>query len=132
MKHLVLIPVLAVLVGCGTPQERCIAGATRDLRVVDGLIAETQANLDRGYALQDVERTGVRWEQCRRGPRPKAGEKPRAPDLCLEDYTFTVTKPRAINLADERQTLAELKQKRAAQVRAAAPVVAGCKAAHPE
>ncbi len=131
MKRLVLIPVLVALAGCGTPQERCIAGATRDLRVVDQLIAETQANLDRGYALQEVERTGVRWERCHRGPRPKDG-KPRAPDLCLEEYSFTVTKPRAINLADERQTLAELKRKRAAQASAAASVVASCKATYPE
>jgi hypothetical protein len=132
MKHLVLNLVLAASAGCGTPQERCIAGATRDLRVVDGLIAETQANLDRGYALQEVERTGVRWESCRRGPRTNAGEKPRPPELCLEDYSFTVTKPRAINLAEERQTLAELQKKRASQLRAAAPVVASCKATHPE
>ncbi|MGO4909401.1 hypothetical protein ACEN2J_13845 [Pseudorhodobacter sp. W20_MBD10_FR17] len=131
MRYLVLFPVLAALVGCGTPQERCIAGATRDMRIVDRLIAETQGNLDRGYALEEVERTGVRWETCRRGPPQKDG-KPSRPDLCLQEYTFTVTKPRAINLADARQTLAELQKKRAAQARVAAPLVASCKATHPE
>jgi hypothetical protein len=131
MRYLILIPALAVLVGCGTPQERCIAGATRDMRIVDGLISETQVNLDRGYALEDVERTGVRWESCRRGPPQKDG-KPVSPDLCLQEYTFTVTKPRAINLADARQILAELEKKRAAQARVAAPLVASCKATHPK
>jgi hypothetical protein len=132
MKHLVLIPVLAALAGCGTPQERCIASVTRDMRVVDGLIAEAQGNLDRGYAIEEVERTGVRWESCHRGPPPKPGEAPRPPELCLEEYTFTVTKPRAINLAEESQLLAELQKKRAAQAQAAAPAIASCKASHPE
>ena len=132
MKHWVLIPILVVLAGCGTPQERCIASVTRDMRVVDRLIAKTQGNLDRGYAIEEVERTGVRWEYCRRGPLLKPGEAPRPPELCLKEYRYTVNKPRAINLAEERQLLAELQKKRAAQAKAAAPAIASCKASHPE
>ena len=51
MKPLIL-PVLLILFACGTPQEQCIAGSTRDARVVNDLIRETEANLARGYALE--------------------------------------------------------------------------------
>jgi hypothetical protein len=38
---------LLLLTACGTPQEQCINSVTRDMRVVDRLIAETEANLAR-------------------------------------------------------------------------------------
>lgn len=48
---LVLVPLVA-LAACATPREACIAGASHDLRVVNQLIAQTQANLARGYGLE--------------------------------------------------------------------------------
>jgi hypothetical protein len=132
MKAVILGVGILLLAGCGTPQERCIAAATRDMRVVDRLIAEVQGNLDRGYALEQVSRPAVRWVVCERG-RPATATRPaQAPQMCLQDYQITSTQPRAINLADERQTLAELKAKRAAQAKATAPAVAQCRQAHPE
>ena len=53
-----------ILVACGTPQERCINQQTRDLRVVEGLIADTQRNLDRGYAVEEYTVTTVEWQPC--------------------------------------------------------------------
>lgn len=132
MKRLVLISALALLAGCGTPQERCIAAATRDLRVVDRLIVETQGNLNRGYALVEVERTTERWVICRPGRPATATEPARRPEMCIQEYDYTVTEPRAINLADERVKLAELQKKRISLEKASRPAVASCKLAHPE
>ena len=132
MKRLVLLSVLAILVGCGTPQERCIAAATRDLRVVDRLIVETKGNLERGYALVEVERTVERWVLCRPG-RPATATSPALPpEMCLQEHDYTVTEPRAINLADERVKLAELQKKRAVLEKAARSAIASCKLAYPE
>ncbi|QCO56337.1 hypothetical protein EOK75_11705 [Pseudorhodobacter turbinis] len=132
MRKLILISTLALLAGCGTPQERCIAGATRDLRIVDRLIGETDRNLERGYALEDVVRTRTRWVMCR---PPKAATKDKEAEparMCMRDSSYTVTRPKAINLAEEREKLAELEKKRAELLRSAAREVAGCKIAHPE
>lgn len=132
MKRLSLILGCVLVAGCGTPQERCIAGATRDLRIVDRLIVQTQGNLDRGYALVDVERSTDRWVICAPG-RPATATTPAlAPQMCLQEYDYTVTEPRAINLADERVKLAELKKKRVLLDKASLPAVASCKLAHPE
>lgn len=132
MKRLVLISVLAILAGCGTPQERCIAAATRDLRVVDRLIVETQGNLNRGYALVEVEKTAERWVLCYPA-RPATATAPARPaEMCLREHNYTVTEPRAINLADERTKLAELQKKRVSLEKASRSAVASCKLSHPE
>ncbi|WP_415234050.1 hypothetical protein [Pseudorhodobacter sp.] len=132
MKRLVLISALAALAGCGTPQERCIAAATRDLRVVDRLTAEVQGNLDRGYALVEVEKTSLRWAVCQPGRPATATEAAQAPQMCMREHAYTVTEPRAINLADEQIKLDELKKKRAALAKASGPAVARCKLTHPK
>ncbi|MGB3278944.1 MAG: hypothetical protein WBA92_07110 [Pseudorhodobacter sp.] len=132
MKRVVLISFMALLAGCGTPQERCIAAATRDMRVVDRLITETEGNLNRGYALEEVEITRDRWVICRPAQAGTATTPPQPAEMCLQEFDYTVTKPRAINLADERVKLAELQKKRMALEKAARPAVASCKLAHPE
>ena len=132
MQRMILISGLALLVGCGTPQERCIAAATRDLRVVDRLIVQTQGNLDRGYALVEVERTSERLVLCAPGRAATATGPAQPPQMCWRDYDYTVTEARAINLADERETLAELQKKRVALEKASRLAVASCKLAHPE
>jgi hypothetical protein len=132
MKHVVLICGLAVLAGCGTPQERCIASVTRDLRVVDRLIVETQGNLDRGYALVEVEKTRESWVLCRPGRAATATSPAQPPEMCLREQDYTVTEARAVNLADQRETLAELQLKRVTLEKASRSAVASCKLAHPE
>lgn len=129
-----LAPPLALLLlaACGTPQERCIAGATRDLRVIDGLIGQSQQNLRRGYAMEDVVKTGVRWEECT-APVPATATTAAIPArMCLEDYSYTVARPKAINLAAERETLAEMQKKRRELAAGAEAVIAQCRSDHPE
>lgn len=125
MKHLAF-PILALLVACGTPQEQCINRNTRDLRTVDRLIAETQGNLDRGYALVDVMTTEDRWGLCRQ-PDPTL-----PPVTCLVERDVMEQRAKAIDLAAEATKLEGLKAKRTQLANAARPVIARCKAEYPE
>lgn len=127
---------LTLLTACGTPQERCINGVTRDLRVVDRLIATSEGNLKRGYALEEVVVTSTEWLPC---PVPPAATLPDgtlapapAPQLCPTPVRDTETRPKAINLRDEAETLASLKTKRKELNRGAAKAIAQCKAEFPE
>lgn len=127
--------VLVLLAACGTPQERCIARETRDVRVLDRLIAESEGNLARGYALEEVVTYRDRWMQCPVvRPAPVEGQPapPPTPQLCLREVRETETRPKAIDLRAEAQKLASMKDKRAAQMRAAGPAIAQCKAQFPE
>ncbi|MBD3765401.1 MAG: hypothetical protein IE927_11935, partial [Rhodobacterales bacterium] len=77
-----VLPVLTLiaLAACGTPREQCIARETRDLRTVDRLIAETEENLRRGYALEERTIWVQVWEYCDPlPPRPPKDGKPPPP-----------------------------------------------------
>lgn len=119
-----------VLVACGTPQEQCITRNTRDLRIVDRLISETQANLDRGYAYEAVSVSTPTWVTCDTPRLPVAGVRP-PPRLCFEDVAQTVTRPKAIDLANEARKLEGLQAKRRQLAGAAEAVIARCKVEYP-
>jgi hypothetical protein len=122
---------LAMLAACGTPQEQCISRETRDLRVLDRLIVETQGNIDRGYALVEVSVVRDRWVLCPAAP-PVEGEPAAKPRMCLDDYVETETRPKAINLGAEADKLSSMKAKRAGLAKAAERQIAACRAAYPE
>lgn len=128
---------LTLVAACGTPQERCIAGQTRDLRVVTRLIAETEANLKRGYALEEVTIWRDQWVLCPTPPAPPPEDgstppPPEPPRMCLDEVAETVTRPKAIDLAAEAQKLKGLKTKKDELSKAAGPAIAQCKAQYPE
>lgn len=129
MKRLPLL-MLALLSACGTPQEQCINAGTRDLRTVDRLIAETEANIDRGYALEEVTITQEHWGYCHQ--HQPEGQTPLPPVPCLVEHDITVERAKAIDLADEAKKLEGLKAKRQELAKAAAPLIAQCKAEFPE
>ncbi len=122
---------LTLLAACGTPQERCIRGVTHDLRVVDRLIATSEGNLKRGYALEEVSIVRTVWLPCPMPPVAE-GETPPSPQLCRGTERDTETRPKAINLRAEAKTLESLKIKRKALARQATPAIAQCKAEFPE
>lgn len=134
--HRPALAALLFLVACGTPQEQCIAKSTRDLRIVDRLIVETEGNLQRGYALEDVTVYTPVWVNCAVSlPAPVAGAPappPPAPRLCLDERAETVTRPKAIDLKAEARTLRSLQDKRTQLAKAAAAPIAACKAQYPE
>ena len=93
---------LVFLAACATPQQRCVAGASKDLRVVRALIVETQGNLDRGYAIGQEIRPKFTMGFCgRNGPLT----------TCLTQDASVIDKPVAIDLAAEREKLASLRAK---------------------
>lgn len=120
---------LLALTACGTPQENCIRGATRDLRMVERLITETQTNLNRGYAFEDVTQFRRVWVDCT--PRPAIGQ-PVRPRMCWETEPYTVKKPKAIDLEEEKRKLDSLQTKRRDLLRQAEGAIAQCRALHPE
>lgn len=136
-KLVSMLPLCLVLVACGTPQEQCIARETRDLRVVEKLIAETEGNLTRGYAFEEITISRPVWVQCAPVvlPAPVEGAPPTpppSPRLCLEDEEETVTRPKAIDLASEQSKLSGLKTKRKQLSAAADRSIAACQKAYPE
>jgi hypothetical protein len=131
MKRL-LMPILVLLAACGTPQEQCIRQNTRDLRTVDKLIAETQGNLNRGYAYETITVTETYWRYCYYHRTRSDGSHYTSPQLCLDDRAVTVRRPKAIDLNEEARKLASLKEKRQELARRAEPVIAQCKAWYPE
>jgi hypothetical protein len=130
MKRLALLA-LGTLAACGTPQEQCINRNTRDLRTVDRLIAETQGNLDRGYAFETITVYEDYWTSCPQPPVAE-GETPPPPRLCLEERPVTEQRAKAIDLNEEARKLESLKAKRRELARKAEGVIAQCKAQYPE
>lgn len=126
LRLLVLIP----LIGCGTPQERCIGAASRDMRVVDRLITEGEGNLARGYAYENVTVFMPEWQDCT--PRATTANPDPKQRLCFEDVPQTIRKAVAIDLRAEADKLVGLRQKRASQARSIAGPIADCKAKFPE
>jgi hypothetical protein len=130
MKRLTLLA-LVVVAACGTPQEQCINRNTRDLRTVDRLIAETQGNLDRGYAYETITVYEDYWTTCE-APPPVEGQPPAPPRLCLDERPVSVQRAKAIDLNAEARKLDSLQAKRKDLARRAEAVIAQCKAAYPE
>lgn len=129
MKRLT-VSLLLLLVGCGTPQEQCIRYNTRDLRTVDRLIAETQGNLERGYAIEKVTEYEDYWGYCAQPRLPDGAEV--SPRLCMRERAITVERPKAIDLNDEARKLDSLQVKRKQLASQAEAVIAQCRAEHPE
>lgn len=125
-----MMPVLslALLTGCLSPQEQCIADATRELRTLRGLASETRANLARGYALEEFQEVEVVRTTCR-------GENEDGTTFtfeCEETETRDRTRRVAIDLNAEARTLDSLEQRIARLEQGAAANVAQCRALYPE
>lgn len=132
MKKTALV-LLGLLAACGTPQEQCIRSNTRDLRTVEKLIAESQGNLDRGYAIDRYEVTVPDWEPCIRYLPGRNGEPPRpVTSHCRSWDTEVRTRPRAIDLSQEAKQLKQLQAKRRDLAAQAQSVVAQCQRLYPE
>jgi hypothetical protein len=128
-KRSILLVCLVALSACGTPQEQCIRANTQELRTLERLVSETEGNIKRGYALEQVTVSSVRWVPCLK-PGPQGGAAVQG--MCLEDFERIETQPKAIDLDAEKRKLASMQKKRDELARAAQAVVAECKARYPE
>jgi hypothetical protein len=128
--RLFVLPVAAtvLLTACATPREACISAANREGRVVDRLVTETRANINRGFAL--AERQDVRVVDATCEGESEDGTKFRFE--CEETRTITVQEPVAIDLDAERAKLASLLARQRENRAAAQSAVQQCIAAHPE
>jgi hypothetical protein len=128
MRPALLMLPLAALAACATPREQCINDATRDGRVLRALIAETEGNLARGYALDTVQEVRTVNGTCR--GRNEDGST--FIFACDEVQTVERSVPVAIDLNAEQAKLASLRQRLATEQAAANATVAQCIATYPE
>lgn len=131
MKRMILLAMIPVLASCATPRENCLKAATKDLAVVDRLIAETQTNLQRGYALDREPYTASRVDLCVGSGRYRYGGAGIAWNYCARPETRYRSKPVAIDPAVENRKLQDLKRTRARLVEESNSGVAQCSAKYP-
>ena len=128
MRIILTTTALALLAACGTPQEQCIREGTRDLRVLNGLITQTQGNLNRGYGLEEYEDIEVVRRTCEGETEDGAQFEYR----CDTTETVTRTRPIAIDLNAERAKLESLLQQRERAAAQAQATAEQCRAIYPE
>lgn len=124
---LLMIPLLA-LAACATPRDSCINDALRDVRINNSLIAQTRANLERGYALED--RQEVR--SIRRSCRGTTAEGVEFRYRCDRVQTFTTSVPVAIDLNAEQAKLESLVERQLDLREQSEQAIAQCIATFPE
>ncbi|MCC5974812.1 MAG: hypothetical protein JJT81_12260 [Rubellimicrobium sp.] len=128
MRNHFLLVSLLVLAACATPRESCISNAQRELRTVNSLIAEAQGNINRGYAIAEVQDVRTRRTRCT-GTNDD-GSTFTFP--CEETETVRRQVPVAIDVTAERAKLASLQQQKARLEPATQAAIQQCVAIHPE
>lgn len=112
------------LSACSTPQERCVTGASEELRRLERLIAQTETDLARGYTIEQELRPGFELEFCH--------------DVngnfrwCNRHVTRVSEKEVAIDPAAEQRKLDALNARRDALLPGYGDELARCKAEHSE
>jgi len=123
MRRLFLLFLLP-MVACGTPQEKCIAAATKDIRVLDKLIKNTRSNLDRGYAVRREEYRYSVWQIC--------GKVEGEFVYCFSPETGYRNVPVSIDMNVERAKLNSQLAKRSQLAVQAGAQITACKSTYPE
>lgn len=127
-----VLPLVATLAACGTPQDRCISQNTREYRTVSSLLAEVEGNLARGYAWEERQVERDRLSYCRDYERNSDGTVRVVTRHCWRDYTTTERFRVPIDPAAEtrkRDNLVARKVELAPQAKA---YVEACRTAFPE
>ena len=132
IRKLALLLPLSLLVACGTPQERCISGNTREYRALSSLLAETEGNLSRGYAWREREVMRSELGFCRRPVRDRDGDVRFIEYSCWRDVVDTVRYRVPIDPEAETRKRDYLAGKVKSESARAKQVVQQCKAAYPE
>lgn len=127
MLRLATLAALVLLTACATPREACLRAATSDLRTVERLISETEANLSRGFAIErePYTRTGLDFCFGTGGYRGYGGF---GLNYCRTVETRYRDRPVAIDPAAERRKLADLKRTRARLAPVTQERIAACPA----
>lgn len=112
-----------ILTGCATSEERCRSQATRDLATIDTLIAETEANLARGFTTEREVSTRSGVSFCAGSYRSSVGVS-----FCSGDRYVERERAVAIDRETEQRKLNDLKERRAEIEPRTAQAVAACRA----
>jgi hypothetical protein len=107
MNRWILTVPLVVLTACATPQERCKIDVTREINTIDVLIAETEANLARGFAFDRTLERRPRLTFCAGSLRSNVGIS-----FCRDTDLVERERPIAIDPQSERRKLATLRERR--------------------
>jgi hypothetical protein len=126
-KSLILLPLLA-LAACQTPREACISQATGQLNVINRLIAETEANIARGYGLAQRQEIVTRQDIC--VVTNEDGSESRF--ICDKQEIITIDEPVALDLRAEQAKLNSLRDQQAQLTRSTQQTIQACIAANPE
>lgn len=118
------LPLLLAVSACASPYERCVQDATRDANTLSALVAETEANITRGYAIDQEIESRVSYEYCfnSRGVWTLCRER----DLVRRDV------PVAIDLEAEERKLAGMREKLNQLKAQAGPKIRACQAQFPQ
>ena len=116
---------LATLAACASSQQRCVNAATRDLRTIDTLITEINTNLQRGYALERETEVRSTLTFCT-GRSAFYGYGYGGMSFCTAPDVVQRTRPVAIDPAEERRKLANLRERRAAVEVTSRQAIAAC------
>lgn len=108
MRVVALTLSILTLTAC-SQRDICESRATKDLRVVNNLVAEVQVNLARGYAIEEIERPVERRYTC--DVEQKDGSVLR--QICTDIDIETEERPVAIDLNVEAAKLRSLKVRQA-------------------
>lgn len=130
MRAGLVAPLILALAACGTPQERCINNATREIRTIDRLAAETEATIARGYGYESHEVVRHVWARC---DRDYVGLGTHLhPRMCFVPVSDTVRRPVAIDPVAEQRKLDALRERRASLMARAQSEIAACRSRFPE
>lgn len=112
----------AALAACADPRTRCEAEATRDLRTIEALIAETETNIARGFSI--ARETDVRpsLQVCLAGDLVQ---------FCSVNEPVVRERPVAIDRAAEQRKLVSLRERRAELQAPTRAALAQCAAQFP-
>ena len=106
MRKILIAPLL-LLAACASPRDTCMSDAVKDLRIVQALIADTQATIDRGYAIQTETRTVMYTNFCVGTGNRHDGRF----SFCNYPQPVTTKTPVAVDLELEKRKLRSLKAK---------------------
>ncbi|MEM6635683.1 MAG: hypothetical protein AAF667_07300 [Pseudomonadota bacterium] len=107
------------LAGCASPEQRCIDRAQQDLNTVSRLIAETEANLARGYRYVTEPAPTFGYGFCTGSYNIR---------FCSSNYTNTRRVPVAIEPDEELAKLEGLRTKQQELSARSAQNAAACQA----
>jgi len=127
-KLMTLAPLL-LLAACVDPRQACLNDASRDLRIVRDLIDDTEANLERGYAIRSETRIVQYTEFCFHHGK---GKEHRHFRFCNRSQPVTSRTPVAVDLDEEQRKLDALKRKELELQGQTKAAVQSCEKTNPE